>query len=104
MTAIPALHKAHFIKQVTKEIKGKTYKKIVQTDVKIIINRFLYEINHALLEKKQVHFCSFGNWRVIKIKSRFRWDMIRNKAINVPAKNMIRFVPSKKVLRLLWKS
>ena len=95
------LTRDYFIDCVAKEVKDKTCWKVLKKDIKVIINRFLYDINHILIERKKITFRCFGTFRIITLKSRIRQDVVRGKSIRVPKQLDIKFKASKSVLKLL---
>jgi len=68
-----------------------------------VVDRFLYEINHALIDHKDIIIHNFGVFKVVKAKARMARNPRENKTIQVPAKFRVRFSISKNVLERVRK-
>ena len=100
--------KEELIKRVTKGIVGKPSRhgKVVHIPkyiVRIIINRFLHEINHALLNLTPVTVRNFGLFRIIRTKARQGRNQFTKKLLIVPPMWRVTFRISETVKQLLKK-
>ncbi len=94
------LTKEDLIQLVVKNIRGKTRRRITREEVSHITNRFLYELNHAFLQKKHVSINNFGVFRVIKMKDQFGRHPVTGATMVIPRHWSVRFKLSKKVRAL----
>ena len=73
-----------------------------QSDIETIIDTFCENIEKALKNKKKIEFRGFGSFFVKKIKEKYSARNPKTgELIYVTQKNKVRFMPSKKIKKLI---
>lgn len=77
-------------------------KKLRATLVLNIVNSFLKKIVHLLSQGERLEFRDFGVFEVVKRKAKIgRNPMKSQESIKIPAKNVVKFTPGKKLKKVV---
>jgi nucleoid DNA-binding protein len=87
--------------KIIKQLKKKN-PKLNRSDIEIIINIFIADIENALKSGRNVQLRDLGNFFVKKIKEKYSARNPKTaELIYVPEKNKVRFKASKKLKKLI---
>jgi len=100
------LIKEDLIKMVTKNIVGKASRhgkvaRIPEFVVRIVVNRFLYEINNSFMKLTPVTIRNFGKFKIIRTKARQGRNQFTKKLMVIPPQWKVTFRQSNTIKQLL---
>jgi len=68
-----------------------------KNETKRIINTLMDVMKRTLQKKEKIQLVGFGSFEVVTRKARVGQNPQTGQAINIPAKNVVKFKPSKKM-------
>jgi len=91
------MNKTDLVKYVSDKIG------ITEVDSAIIVDVLLDGIKNALKEDMRVKLKNFGSFHIQNRKARIAYDPRNRDKLNVPAKKIVKFIMSKKLVDMLNK-
>lgn len=71
---------------------------ISSAEVELVVNAFLESVKESLVEEESVTLVGFGTFLVKETKARNGYSPATGQSLLIPAKKVIRFKPSKKII------
>ncbi len=82
-------------------IHSLTHIGLPETDAKKIINLFIDNIIHPLINKDEVHLVNFGNFKVVKKKKKSFINPKTKQVSYIIGENKAKFIPSKNLTKYI---